>query len=78
MTSKNDALSIWALFDRPSDYPAHAVARRSEVAGGIIHITEEIILADTVDELRHEMKRRGLYWMPRQPGHDPAIVETWL
>jgi hypothetical protein len=40
--------------------------------------TGETLIADTVEELRAQMIRQGLYCLPRQPGDEEQIVESWL
>lgn len=69
-------LSIWTVYERPLDHPQKFVARRwasfLEPAP-----TADVILADDLGELR-KMLPAGLVRMPRQPGDDPVIVETWI
>lgn len=72
-----DLLSIWTVYDHPRDYPASFVARRSEVIDGVVQVTADMFVADTLDELR-ALLPPGLYRLPRFPGDQPHIVEVWL
>ena len=40
-------------------------------------MTNDMFVADTVDELR-ELLPPGLFCIPRVATDDPVIVETWL
>ena len=70
-------LSVWTIYDHPSDYPDCFVMRRSEIRPGAVVSTQEVYTAATLDDLRHRLPR-GLYRQPRMPGDDPVIVETWF
>lgn len=69
-------LSIWTVYERPLDHPQKFVARRwvSFLAPAP---TSDVILADDLGALRKKLPA-GLVRMPRQPGDDPVIVETWI
>lgn len=70
---------MWTVYDRPLDYPDKVVARRWEVGpGGSVTATPDVLGAETLDDIRRFFEDRGLYCLTRQPGDDPAIVETWL
>jgi hypothetical protein len=71
-------LSIWTVYRRPDDFPEHFVARRHEVkVGGKLVVTDEILIADTLDGVRAQLPP-GLHRIVRQPDDKPSIVETWL
>lgn len=72
----SNVLSMWTVYDHPSDHPAHWVARRWEVAKEA-KPTQDLLLADTLEALRAQLPP-GLYRLPRQPGDEPAIAEVWL
>lgn len=71
---------MWVVYDHPLDQPDFFVARRWEVGAGVERPTEDAILASSIGELRGLLRDRdpGLYRIPRQPGDDPVIMETWL
>ena len=71
-------LSIWTIYDRPSDYPTKFVARRWVINDEGNHPTSEILTDDNIDGLRAELTRRGLKGITRSPDDDPNIVEKWL
>jgi len=79
MTSDEEILSLWTVYDHPKDMPDVYVARRSEVLrGGKTRMTEEAMACTSLDPIREEMMRRGLICMTRAPTDDPVIVEVWL
>lgn len=66
-------LSVWTIYDHPSDFPDSFVARAFTTGP-----TNEIILATDLEQLREAFDRAGLVCMARNPNDDPKIVETWL
>jgi hypothetical protein len=72
-------LPMWSVYDHPQDHPNHWVARRWEVGGAGTEpvATSQLFKAETLEALR-QMLPPGLHCMPRAPGDDPNIVETWL
>lgn len=72
----SDPLSMWTVYEKPSDYPGHFVARRW-LSGATVVATSDVLLAGDLALLR-AMLPQGLHCLPAQPGDDPAIVETWL
>jgi len=77
MTVTGQGLEIWTVYDRPLDYPASFVARKSVVGASIVTVTHEMFTADTLDELR-ALLPQGLYRVHRFAQDDPNIVEVWL
>lgn len=69
-------LVIWTIYNRPLDYPAGFVVvpwtirRGKELRGDSYH-------APSLEAAR-ALLPPGLYRMPREPGDDPAIEESWL
>lgn len=76
MADPND-LSVWTVTENPSDHPGKFVARRHVVGRGEVRPTDDHHIADTLAEVR-DMLPAGLYPLPRQPGDDPVIVESWI
>jgi hypothetical protein len=66
-------LPIWTVYQHPRDMPDAYVARLFLTGKP----TEQVVQAPTLDEVR-ALIPPGLYRMPRQPGDDPVIVETWF
>jgi hypothetical protein len=71
------ALSMWVVYDRPTDYPGEVVARRFEIVGGTERPTQDLLRASSLPALRR-LAPPGLTAIPRQPGDDPVIAECWL
>ena len=72
------ALSIWTIYDHPTDYPQEFIARRHEITATGSVPTNDILVSRTLDGLRAEMEMRGMYPLTREPDDDPCIVESWL
>jgi hypothetical protein len=72
-------LAMWAVYDRPADYPDKYVARRFEVDGSGPRPTHSIIVASDLNALRAVlMLEMYLTSVARSEGDDPKIVETWM
>lgn len=74
------SLSLWVVFDHPLDFPDGYVARRQVASREGVEITDDVITAPTLDDLRKRLERRapGLTRLARQDGDVPKIVESWL
>lgn len=72
-------LCMWAVYERPSDFPDHCVARAFIIDREPIP-TPRVLFADTLDELRDILNYLypDLICFPRSPGDEPQIIETWL
>lgn len=70
-------LSMWVIYDHPSDLPEHIVARRHEVHATGPMPTDDLILGNSVRSVRAQLPQ-GLDCLPRAPGDDPHIIEVWL
>jgi hypothetical protein len=75
---KPGGLSIWTIYRAPRDLPGVAFAARRFVTGpGTYTADAEVITGDTLDEVRAKLPP-FLCLMPRSPGDDPVIVESWI
>ncbi len=72
------SLSIWTVYDHPSDYPDCFVARRHEVVAGRSTPTSDLLVSTDLESIRAQMRARGLYRLNRQTGDVPCIIESWL
>ena len=70
-------LSLWTVYDNPSDMPGMFVARRFDIGRGEAVWTDICVIASTLDGVR-ELIPQGLHCMPRADGDEPQIVETWI
>jgi hypothetical protein len=70
------ALTIWTVYEHPSDFPDHFVARPFYVGPGLDR-GNQVLLAETLDELR-ALLPAGLICMARSENDDPVIVEVWF
>jgi hypothetical protein len=74
---KRGNLTIWTIYDRPTDYPHGHIARRFEVGGGETIATDHSLIGD-LEELREVFRRAGLTNICRQEGDQPQVVESWI
>lgn len=72
------ALSMWVIYDHPTDYPEFFVARRHEVRAAGPVATDECFFTESLEYLRQTMVMRGLTVLARLKGDDPKIIEVWL
>lgn len=70
----SDGLTIWVVYDHPSDWPNYFVARQwlGETATG------NMLMDWDLERLRETLQRLGLVKLDRMEGDDPVILETWL
>jgi hypothetical protein len=71
-------LTIWTIYDHPSDFPNHFVAREWWVAGAIPLATGMVLRCAELGPLREQMRARGLSCLMRNECDDTVIVESWL
>lgn len=71
-------LPMWVVYDHPTDFPEHYVARQHIVGLAGQQPTGRVILADTVESIRVALYNIGLACIERNATDDPHIVETWL
>jgi hypothetical protein len=71
-------LPMWVVYDHPSDYPEHYVARQHIVGIDGEEPTDRMMASFTLDSIRTELADLGLICVTRSEGDDPVIVETWL
>lgn len=72
-------LPIWVVYDHPADHPEHIVVRRQfSLTDGNMRVDDEARLFQNLNDARNFCASMGLISLPRFPGDDPVIVETWL
>lgn len=72
-----NALVMWVIYDHPSDFPEHFVARRWVGESP----TTDHVLADSLEDVRTKVATRFAFvpsMLPRFENDDPKIVEVWL
>jgi hypothetical protein len=71
-------MNLYTIYERPLDYPSGYVVRMWTVGpGGTIEPSRFADYAPTLDQARACLPD-GLYRLEREPGDDPAILETWI
>lgn len=74
-----ESVSLWVIYDHPSDYPGHFVVRRWEVVGGVpVPLPEsQCGLAESLENARGFVPG-GAVNLGRSDGDDSVIVEVWI
>lgn len=70
-------LTMWVVYDHPRDYPDAFVARRWEIAPGVMIATQDAHTAATLEAVRERIPP-GLYRINRDQNDEPQIVEVWV
>jgi hypothetical protein len=77
MSDERERLPMWVIYDHPPGYPLFYVGVKWLTLPQP-HATNDIIFANTLDDLRNTLERKGLVCLTRSPEDDPKIIETWL
>jgi hypothetical protein len=75
---KRGVLSMWTVYERPSDYACGYVARRFEITGKGPAPTQMTLKSIELEPIREKLARAGLIRIHRNPEDEPQIVESWL
>lgn len=71
-------LSMWTIYDSPSDHPGKFVVREWFTGKGIIEpVSGDATVHDDIWAARGAIPE-GLVPMARNMSDDPCIVETWI
>lgn len=79
-----DRFSVYTIYDHPKDHPDYYVLRPWDVIDGkdAPRIAPNGLpvcgLFKELESAREWCAQYGLHRLPRQPGDDPVIVETWI
>lgn len=74
----NPALTMYVVYENPSDYPGKFVVRRWLIYRGVRNPTKLAHAVGTsLEDVRCSIPH-GLIQIDRSPSDDPVIVETWV
>lgn len=72
-------MTTWTIYDHPSDYPEHFVAREFLIVPGGARPTPSVMVSTDLEWLRTTLLVDfGMVSLARSPEDDPTIVETWF
>lgn len=74
MTADQAPFVLWTVYDNPTDFPGLYVARQFTLNGP----TKNVFTSESLGALRAIFQQRGMTPMPRSPGDDPVIIESWI
>jgi hypothetical protein len=72
-----DAVTMFVIYDHPSDYPESFVVRQWVVSGDHVLVSPVAQLAETIEAARAKIPL-GRVKLKRTPDDDPVILEVWL
>jgi hypothetical protein len=70
-------LPMWTIYDHPDDFEDNYVARLVYSAPRL-EATDLVVVASSLKELRKFCAETSSYCLPRSPGDDAYIVESWM
>jgi hypothetical protein len=70
-------LELWTVYRHPRDYPDKFVARMSLATSPEPTRTNEMFVADSLDEVR-ALLPPGLHCLQHLTEDDPVIIEIWV
>ena len=73
-----ETLTMWTVYDRPTDHPDSFVARRWSIEAAGPKAEPLTLVASAIAPIRAVLDRGGFTRMPALPGDDPVILETWF
>ncbi|MEJ7647395.1 MAG: hypothetical protein WKF87_22570 [Chryseolinea sp.] len=74
-----DVLNIWTVYKKGLEiFPDEHICRRYEITEGQTGPTNDILHSADLEEIRSQLRRWGLYQMPRDMDDDPVIIESWI
>jgi hypothetical protein len=74
-----EVVRMWVVYDHPSDYPDHFVARLHEADASGSRPTGSIVQSDDLAKLRDVLAfEMRLVCLTRDPTDDAKIMEVWL
>lgn len=71
-------LECWTVYHWAKDRPEEWSARKWSVSSAGLTMTDDMLTAPTLGELREQFEAFGLFPLARDPSDDPVIYETWI
>jgi hypothetical protein len=76
-------LTVWLIYDSPSDHPNRYVARQwAAIRGGFAPISLRCVVGErtpgTLASIREMLICDGFACIGRTPDDDPCVLETWI
>jgi hypothetical protein len=75
--AKKGILSMWTVYEKPTDHPTEFVVRRFDCTAQGPVATHDAYTGP-LELIRESLLQAGLIRMERHPNDEPQIVETWL
>jgi Rad3-related DNA helicase len=71
------SLQMWVIYFDSTDHPHKYTVRRWLIERGEMKPSNDYALAPTLEMARAHVPQ-GLYRLPRDPGDEAQIVESWI
>lgn len=75
--ARRGMLSMWTVYEKPTDHPDGYVVRRFDCTAEGPVATHDAYVGE-LEAIRDALWEAGLIRMPRRSDDEPQIVETWL
>lgn len=72
-------MTMWTIFDHPTDFPDHYVARENILRNDNTYgPSENFIQSTDLEVVREQLLHMGKTPIPRDPSDQANIIETWI
>jgi hypothetical protein len=78
MSQAPNHISIWTIYERPLDYPAHFVVREFRIAGATVVAQGDCKLADSLEEARALVPTGLARLEGRGDPYTTHAIESWI
>lgn len=78
MLGPNNSLSTLTIYDSPRDCHGRWVVRECHIGPGTLRMAPIAFVFGSLNAARRWCVSSGLIRLPREPGDDTVIVETWI
>lgn len=78
MPTDDGHLTVWTVYDHPTDFPDVFVARQWHILPEGPVPTERVLTSHSLDEIRDELGDLGGVPLYRNEEDDPKIIESWI
>jgi hypothetical protein len=77
-SEEKGVLSLWTVYDKPSDVPGRYVAQRFELRPLGKQPTLDVLIAEDLADMRKALEDAGFVKLDRHPNDEAEIIESWV
>lgn len=76
---KPEGMPMWAVYERPRDFPDEIVCRRWTVqAGSVVPDPDIFLRSRSIAEIERQLAAQGRVQIPNPRDQEPQIVSVWI